>query len=162
METNKYLLTIFLLSIIIVVSYNINNNNIHKIEYDIDNIKTIKYITNYNYIFNKYKKTTNISKIDFNVKIPNIEKIIVLYLNPNNIFNVNDFYKFNYDKKCIMVIYNIDNNKFQLLISKNKSDGIFYDIKKQLSVTNIYPIYNNNNYNIRLVIILILNPHWFL
>ena len=47
METNKYLLTIFLLSIIIVVSYNINNNNIHKIEYDIDNIKTIKYITNY-------------------------------------------------------------------------------------------------------------------
>ena len=100
--------------------------------------------------------------------IPNIEKITVVYLKPNELYDVNEHCESNYDNKCLMVIYNYDNQKItdlELLVSKNSlnlNEGLFYRINKDMTITNIYPVYNDSDNIINFAIIIIKKPHWFL
>ena len=60
-----------------------------------------------------------------------------------------------------MIIYNHNKiNNLELIVSSDNSNGYFYDLTKIISITEIYPIYNNSNETIIITLFIIKKPFW--
>ncbi len=164
MNDIEYLITIIALTIIILIFGGKKYH--HKLEYGINKFYNLQKLEKFSNKFQEYKKTSIISLKILDTIIPNIEKITVVYLKPNELYNVNNHCNQNFNNKCLMVIYdydNINNNNLELLVSKddNNNEGLFYKIEKNITITHIHSIYNNSSKIINFALILILKPHWF-
>ena len=169
-----YYIIIVSILILLIVFYG-GHNNIDKIDYDSNYFFYIKKITSYKNKFINYSNTLNFNENDhyiidnltslINIYIPNIKSILIIQINPYNIF---DIYKiFNvYDTlnntKYLMIIFNFNEHKnIDILIHKKNNLEYFYNVDKNLLITNIYDIYNRNNYKIFLGILFIKKPFWY-
>ncbi len=168
MDDVEYLITLIILTLTIFLFGGKKHTN--QIEYSAENFKSIETIDRIKNIFYGYNKTTYIKSDALNVIIPNLEKTIFVYLKPYELFNVSHFCNKININTHIMIIYNYcDNNDnfngLTLLISKNlhnKNEGIYYDINKKITITNIYPIINESNKICKFVVMIIKKPHFFL
>ena len=166
MNDTEYFITIIALTVVIFLFGGKKVN--HKIEYDANKFYNLKKIDKFKNKFKKYKETHTFKFKIFDTLIPNIENVTVVYLKPNELFSVNHYCDENYDNKCLMVVYNYDDQKvtdLDLLVSKNSAnlnEGLFYKINKNVTITNVYPVYNGTQNTINFAIIIIKKPHWFL
>ena len=63
----------------------------------------------------------------------------------------------------MMIIFNHNKvNDLELLVGLDKnSNGYFYDLKKDISITGLYNIYNNSENSINITIFIIKKPFWY-
>jgi hypothetical protein len=166
MNDTEYFIILIILTIIMLLFGGRKKN--HKIEYNENKFYNLQKIYTFSNKFKKHKETSVISIDKINTLIPNIEKIMVIYLNPNEYFNIEHHLQKNYIKSSLMVLYNYDNkniHNLELILSTNSDnsdEGLFYNIKKNITITDIYSIYNNSNDVINFAIIIIKKPHWFM
>ena len=179
MDTGDYAITLFFLTIFMLLYGGISNYD--KIEYNtkaIANINHIKIFKGYaireslkfNVSNNKIFDVTDDLKVA-NTFLPNIIKIFLLRINPNQIINLPSI-KNETTQSCYMIIYNFkqtNNNMLELLVSNNNNSldnsqnnslGNFYGLSKQISLTNIFPFYNSSSKNVDILVIVLKRPFW--
>jgi hypothetical protein len=178
MDDILYLIIIFVLTIFIIFFGGHNNQD--KIEYDSDYFSNLNSIINFenkintiysnnNQIF-KNKNFININKYlnTTNILIQNFVNCFLIKINPNNFFNIFNIIDKSLAKNYIMVIFNHDEfNNLELLINTNcyKSNSniieeYFYDLKKKISITGIFHLYNNSNKPIMITCFILKKPFW--
>jgi len=167
MDNNTYIIIIILITIFILI-YG-GHNNISKIEYN------NKYFEVYNIIKIFEKKIQNfdlkndlkdniVNMKDYipfcEILLPNLIDCFYIKILPYNYMNINIIKKYN-TRTNLFVIYNHDKiNNLDLIVKVDNNIGYFYDIKKKISITDIYPIYNNSNEIIFFSLFIIKKPWW--
>ncbi len=182
MDDILYIIIIITLSIIMVFFG--GHNNQEKIEYNSD------YFNNLNSIVNFEKKIKVICSKNENIfreknfininKYLNVTKILIqnftdcflIKINPNDLFNIYNIIDKTIAKLYIMIIFNHDKyNNLELLLNYYEELDIidqykssykyFYNLKKNISITGIYHIYNNSNQPIVITCFIIKKPFWY-
>ncbi len=168
MDDNEYIITIIILTLIIILFGGLKKNC--KIEYDISKFNYLYKLDIFKKKFKQYNETQIVPHKIYSVFIPNIEKIIIIYLKQNEMYFVDDHCEEKFNHKCLMAIYNYDNinmNDLELLISQDENDGLFYDITdnnnnhNSIIITDIYSIHNNSKKIMNFALVIIKKPHWF-
>jgi hypothetical protein len=159
---NNILFLTYIILIILMVFYGGVNDSAH-IEYKVSNLKKKNNIYKfYDILFNKeYIKNmtnpiTDITKYCNSLNY--IQNIIVAYnvnLYPSQYIDLK--FKSNY----LMIIAKNINEPLQLLVYNAFNKKYFYTINKKISITGIYPIYNNSINKINVIITIIKKPFWF-
>lgn len=160
-------INLMILLILFVIFYG-GHNNIKKIEYDSDFFYYINKIEIYRNKFIKYSQTynydiiTDISNDFIYLKqnyIPNINHIYLIKLKAKKIYDIKILCK---NMNDLMIIFNFNDYKnIEILIEKQNDYNIFYDVSKNIFITNIYDILNSNNFEIQFGIIFISKPFWY-
>lgn len=180
MDDLLYLIVIICLTIFMVFFGGHNNQD--KIEYDSDYFNNLNFIIKFekkiNLIYlnnnNDIFSNTNFVNIDkyfntTNILLPNYVNCFLIKINPNSIFNIYNIIDKSKCKTHIMVIFNHNSdNNLELVIGNldnlNNLDNDeycdFYDLKKNISTTGIYPIYNNSNVNVVITCFILKKPFW--
>ena len=166
MDTNTYAITLFILTVFMLLYGGISQYD--KIEFNtksIANINHIKIFKGYLIKHNKMIKN-NITDVTSDLKLadtflPNIIKIFMITIEPKKIISLPSLTN-ETTQSCYMITYNYtsNNNFIELLISNNNEIGDFYSLKKQISLTNIYPFYNNSSSPINILVVVMKRPFW--
>lgn len=170
MDDNLYFIIIIGLTIFIIFFGGHNNQD--KIEYDGEYFNSLNSIVNFekkiNLIFNKNTDIfiganfININKYfnTTNILIPNFVNCFLIKINPNSFFDIFNIVDKLIAKSYMMIIFNhnVDNN-LELVINDNNTK-LYYDLKKNISITSIYQIYNNSNTDIIISCFILKKPFW--
>ena len=139
-------------------------NNINKIEYNNNYFNNLnKIILFEKHIKKNIKNDLNIdfeditNKININV-IPNLEYVYYIDIKPNNYYSID-----NIDPNIhIMIIFkHNDNHSIKLIVKKDYTEYSLYDLAKKISITGIFPIYNNSNNLTSVTIFIMKKPYWY-
>jgi hypothetical protein len=156
-----YVIVIILL--ILMIFYG-GVNNINKIEYNTTFFKNLNKIILFEDNIKKIiKNDLNIDFEDITKKInihviPNLEYAYYIDINPNNYYNIENIDSY----KNIMIIFKHNPmNKIQLIVKKDKINYYMYDLDKKISITGIFPIYNNSNELVSITVFIMKKPYWY-
>jgi hypothetical protein len=167
MDDKIYFIIIIILTILIL--FYGGHNNQRKVEYD---SKYFNSLYNISILENKIKKISNSYKWDdignyVNITndleicdniLPNFMGAYLIKLKPYSYFDVLDLTN---DESNILIIFNYNkNNNLELVIKYDESIGYFYDLEKVISLTGVYPIYNNSNETINFILFIVKKPFW--
>ena len=172
MNEFTYIIIIIILTIFILLYGGHNNQDL--IEYD------SKYFKNFNklIIFEKklqiYNLKVNFADRDYIdlknyiktsiILIPNLISLYFINIKPHSFFKINKIFTNMANKKeNIMIIFNHNKiNDLELIIGlDNNSNGYFYDLKKHISITGLYDLYNDSGNIINLTLFFIKKPYWY-
>lgn len=165
MNDNIYIFILIILTLLIITYGGHNYQN--KIEYEsnfFDNFNIIQIFENkLNKLENKLNFNDNeyidIKKqINFKL-IPNLLNAYYIKIKPYSFFNINKLI----DKieSKLLLIFNHNKIKFiELLVKYENNIGFFYELTKTISITSLYPIYNNSNETIFITILVVKKPFW--
>lgn len=180
----KYIMNDLLYLIIIIcltffIIFYGGHNNQDKIEYDSDYFNNLNSIIKFEKKINSFYLNdnnifinTNFINIDkyfntTNILLPNYVNCFLIKIDSHCIFNIENIIEKSKCKTHIMVIFN-HNLKYNLelviddLDNSNNNDGYcnFYNLKKNISTTGIYHIYNNSNENVVITCFILKKPFW--
>jgi len=170
MENIEFIIIMILITIMII--FYGGKNNVHIVEYNSN------YFDNYNNIYilknklNNYKMDnlnyTSIEDINniLNIILPNYINNYYIKIEPYSYFEIKNVINQLESKNQIMLIYNHNNYKnIELLVNtdyqNDKKIGYFYNLTKELSITNMFDIYNNNDKKVYITIFILKKPYWY-
>ena len=156
-----YLIIIIL--IIMMLFYG-GKNNLNKIEYNSHYFKNLNNIILFeNNIKKNIKNDLNIdfeditNRINIHV-IPNLEYAYYIDIKPNNFYSIRNI---DPNKNIMILFKHNDNDIIKLILKKDNNDYYLYDLNKKISITGIYPIYNNSNSLASVTIFIMKKPYWY-
>ncbi len=173
MNEITYILIIVFLTIFILLFGGHNNQDL--VEYSSNYFKNFDKIIIFEKKLQIYNKTVNFGNKDFiNIKnfiktslilIPNLHDLFFININPHSFFKIDDIFNKNLNKKeYVMIVFNHNNiNNLELLIGLDNSNdiGYFYDLKKNISITGLYDLFNSSDISINFTIFIIKKPFWY-
>jgi hypothetical protein len=165
MNDNIYIFIIIILTLFIITYGGHNYQN--KVEYDssyFDNFSIIQILENRLVKLDKKiefgeNDNINIKKyINFKL-IPNMIGVYYIKIKPYSLFDVNKMVDDSNSK--ILIIFNHNKVRFLELLVKNENNiGFFYGLTKNISITGVFPVYNNSNETIIITIFIVKKPFW--
>jgi len=150
------------------------HNNQDLIEYNSNYFQNLNRIILFEKKLQIYNSTVKFADKDFiNIKdyikislslIPNLVDLFFINIKSYSFFTIDKIFNKELNKKeHLMIIFN--HNKYtdlELLIGLDKnSNGYFYDLKKNISITGIFNLYNNSAISINMTIFIIKKPFWY-
>ena len=139
-------------------------NNLNKIEYNSYYFKNLNKIILFEKNIKKnIKNDLNIDFEDITDKInihviSNLEYAYYIDIYPNNYYSLHDI---DPDKNIMIIFKHNINDSIKLVIKKDISDYYLYDLHKKISITGIFPIYNNSNNLINITVFIMKKPYWY-
>jgi hypothetical protein len=113
--------------------------------------------------------TINEIEDELNIILPNYINNYFIKINPHSYFNTLEVIDINNINNLLMIIFNHNNvPNLEVIINReinqNKNSIItcyFYNLKNKISITNIYDIYNNNDFIIYIAIFIMKKPYFY-
>ena len=156
-----YVITIIL--IILMLFYG-GKNNINKIEYNSNYFKNLSNIILFEKDIKKtIKNDLNIdfeditNKINIHV-IPNLQYVYYIDIKPKHFYNID---KIDIHYNIMIIFKHNEKDKIQLIVKKDKNDMYMYDLPKKISITGIFPIYNDSNTVSSITVFIMKKPYWY-
>ena len=154
---------IIIIIMIMMIFYG-GKNNINKIEYSTSYFKNLnKIILFEKHIKKNIKNDLNIdfeditSKVNIHV-IPNLEYAYYIDIKPKHYYKIENV---NIDKHIMIIFKHNDKDDIKLMVKKDKTDAYLYDIKKKISVTGIFPIFNDSETLASITVFIMKKPFWY-
>ncbi len=171
MKEFSYILFIVFLTIFVLLYGGHNNQNLVEYEHKyFTSLNRIIIFENKLRIFNQSKDLEEKGYIDIknylktcNYIVPNLVELYMVRIKPNSFFPIKSIFKETFNNH-VMIIFNHNKvNDLELFIGSNENNqfGYFYDLKKVISITSIYDIYNNSNKYVNITIFFVKKPFWF-
>ena len=169
MDNILYIIIIIILTVMIIFYGGHNFQN--KIEYESNFFNNINNLIIFEKKLQKYSNiknfiNTDIININNYVKmcdylIPNFLNCYFIKINAYSLFNIYNIIDLNYRDSSILIIFNHNKiNNLELLINNKNIYGYFYNLNKKISITSVYPIFNNSNTIIYITIFVMKKPFW--
>jgi len=163
----NYEIIIVIILLTIMIMFCGGKNHLNTIEFDNDHFENYKNIIIFEEILKK--NIPNLKNNDFisidemnnqlHILLPNYINNFLIRINKYSYFNINKL--INKNKNLIMIIYNLnDNNNLYLVVNKENNTTYNYYINKKISITSIYDIYNDNDFEINLALFIVKKPYW--
>ncbi len=165
MDELLYLIIIIILTIFIIFYGGHNDQN--KVEYESDYFNNLNTIINFEKKINLMQNNAEFTKYNFininkyfnmtNVLLPNFVNCFLLKINSKDVFNIYDIVDKSTVKNHMMIIFNHHKqNNLELIIDVD----YFYNLKKNISITGIYHIYNNSYVDVIVSCFILKKPFW--
>ena len=185
---NDFLYIIIIIGLSILIVFYGGHNDQCKIEYDTKYFNNLNLIINFEKKINKILKKNifeNNSYVNINkymnmthILIPNFVNCFFIKINPYNVFNIYNIINKSDINTHMMIIFNhnkhnnieliVDNIKLNLYdknnynINDQKEIFYFYDLKKIISITGLYHMYNDSKENIVITCFILKKPFWYI
>lgn len=172
MNEFTYILIIILLTIFILLYGGHNNQDL--VEYNSNYFQNLNRIIIFEKKLQVYNSKANFADKDFiNIKdyikmslclIPNLVDLFFINIKSHSFFTIDKIFDKKLNKKeHLMIIFNHNKNTdLELLIGLDKnSNGYFYDLKKNISITGLFDLHNNSSISINMTIFIIKKPFWY-
>ncbi len=171
MTEYTYLLFIVFLTIFILLYGGHNNQNL--VEYEHKYFSSLNRIIIFENKLRIFNQSEELEEKGFvNIKnhlktcyyiVPNLVDLYMVNIKPYSFFTIRKIFKESFNNH-VMIIFNHNKiNDLELFIGSNETNkfGYFYDLKKVISITSIYDIYNNSDKEINITIFFVKKPYWF-
>lgn len=165
---NKIYFIIIIALTIIVLFYG-GSNKQSQIEYNSNYFTSLYNISILNSKIKKlsenYKWDNDILDITDELQVcdnllPNFVRTFFIRIKPHSFFDITDYIPD--DDSNILIIFNYNKtNNLELLVRHKENTGYFYDLEKVISLTGIYPIYNNSDDIIEITLFIVKKPFWY-
>jgi len=142
-------------------------NNLNKIEYNSGYFKNLDNIILFEkHIKKNIKNDLNIdfeditSRINIHV-IPNLEYAYYIDIKPNNYYNIDNIDNIDNTKNIMIIFKHNDIDNVKLIVKTDKNNHYMYNLDKKISITGLFPIYNNSKTLISVTIFIMKKPFWY-
>jgi len=182
---DNYLYLLIIIGLTIFMLFYGGHNKLNIIEYNSDYFNNLNTIIIFEKKLNKNLQNINFNTDfinikefheTFNILIPNFINSYYIRIKPFTLFNIFNLIENKDFQNIMMIIFNHkEYNNLELLIgdtnniifndnlkelNSNIKIGYFYNLKKKISITGIYHIYNNSNNTVIITCFIIKKPFW--
>lgn len=155
---------VIIIILIIMMLFYGGINNISKIEYKTNYFKNLNNIILFeNNIKKNVKNDLNIdfeditSKVNIHV-IPNLEYAYYIDIKPKYYYDIENI---NTDSNIMIIFKHNETDNIKLIVKKDKNDAYLYDLNKKISITGIFPIFNNSDTLASITVFIMKKPYWY-